>query len=495
MPFLKSAFAVRTLGLMMLGVAIVTGIVAMSFWLATRTSDAVAIYASEREYRLMAGDMYTALLDAETGQRGYLMSGDRAYLQPYDAAMPILENLTGRFLDSLPSSETNRVDTLRLVALVNAKRVELEQTVDLVRAGRRDEALAIVLSDRGRLAMSEIRQILDNILSRIEGRNQDRLDALTADTRKLSLIAVVGGGMIIFLAIAAAWTVARYTGDLMRTRDEVASLNANLEDRVAERTAALSLANDEIQRFAYIVTHDLRAPLVNIMGFTRELELGVAALRKVIQMEVSDPKDVEAALAAADTDLPEAVQFIRASTSKMDRLINAILKLSREGQRRLVSESIDLQAFFATLTASMRHVANDSGAQIEMHGDFPRIMSDRIAIEQVFGNLLDNAVKYLAPGRPGKVSVQAQETADRVLITVADNGRGIAEKDRERVFELYRRAGAQDRPGEGIGLAHVRTMVRRLEGNIELRSILGEGTEFTVSLPKNLTLKAGGPNR
>jgi signal transduction histidine kinase len=82
-----------------------------------------------------------------------------------------------------------------------------------------------------------------------------------------------------------------------------------------------------------------------------------------------------------------------------------------------------------------------------------------------------------------------------VLITVADNGRGIAEKDHERVFELYRRAGAQDRPGEGIGLAHVRTMVRRLEGNIELRSILGEGAEFTVSLPKNLTLKAGGPNR
>jgi signal transduction histidine kinase len=302
----------------------------------------------------------------------------------------------------------------------------------------------------------------------------------------LSLIAVIGGGLIVFLAFAAAWTVARYTRDLVHARDEVASLNANLENRVAERTAALSLANDEIQRFAYIVTHDLRAPLVNIMGFTRELELSVAALRKVIQMEVTDPRDVETALQAADTDLPEAVQFIRASTSKMDRLINAILKLSREGQRRLVSEPIDLRTFFDTLIASMRHVAAESGAQIEMHGDFPVIQSDRIGIEQIFGNLLDNAIKYLAPGRPGRVTVRAEATADRVHITIADNGRGIAEKDHERVFELYRRAGTQDRPGEGIGLAHVRTMVRRLDGTIELRSMLGEGTEFTVSLPKIL---------
>ena len=227
------------------------------------------------------------------------------------------------------------------------------------------------------------------------------------------------------------------------------------------------------------------------MGFTRELELGVAALRKVIQMEVSDPQDVETALQAANADLPEAVEFIRTSTSKMDRLINAILKLSREGQRRLASEPIDLKNFFDTLIASMRHVASESGAQIEMHGDFPSILSDRIGIEQIFGNLLDNAIKYLLPGRAGRIVVRAQQTADRVCITIADNGRGIAEKDHERVFELYRRAGTQDRPGEGIGLAHVRTMVRRLEGSIELRSILGEGTEFTVGLPKILRVQRG----
>lgn len=491
MPLLNTTFAQRTLGLLILGVAAIVGIVVMSFWLATRTSDAVQEYADEREFRLMATDMYTALRDAETGQRGYLLSGDTAYLQPFEAAMPVLEYLSARFLGGLSIAEANQVETLRLVALVNAKRAELQQTVDLARAGRRDEALAIVLSDRGRRTMDEIRKILDDILARIETRNQQRLDALTDDTHMLSLTTIGGGGLIVFLSLAAALTVAGYTRDLKRTRDEVASLNANLENRVVERTAALQLGSDEIQRFAYIVTHDLRAPLVNIMGFTRELEMSVAALRKVIQNEATDPKDVETALQAADADLPEAINFIRASTSKMDRLINAILKLSRDGQRRLTSEPIGLAAFFDTLIASVRHNASDRGAEIEMHGDFPEIRSDRIGIEQIFGNLLDNAIKYLSPDRPGRIVVQARAAGDRVIITVADNGRGIAAKDHERVFELYRRAGTQDRPGEGIGLAHVRTMVRRLDGTIELRSNLGEGAEFTVSLPKTLTINSG----
>ena len=413
MPLLKTTFAQRTLGLLVLGVTIIFAIVTMSLWLAMRTSDAVDDYASERVVRLMVTDLYAALLDAETGQRGYMLSADRTYLQPYDAAGPTIDVLMIGLRDRLPRSDVGRAEAARLFELVAAKRAELDETVHLVEDGRRDEALAVVLSDRGKLMMDEIRKILDDILTRIEGRNQQRLDTLRDDTEELTLIVLFGGGLIIFLAIAAAWTVARYTQDLKRTRDEVASLNANLENRVADRTAALSLANDEIQRFAYIVTHDLRAPLVNIMGFTRELEMSVAALRKVIQNEASDPKDVDLALQAADADLPEAINFIRASTSKMDRLINAILKLSRDGQRRLTSEPIDLKAFFDTLTASIRHNATDHGAQIEVQGDFPSIGSDRIGMEQIFGNLLDNAIKYLSPDRPGRIVVRVQEAGDR----------------------------------------------------------------------------------
>jgi signal transduction histidine kinase len=261
-----------------------------------------------------------------------------------------------------------------------------------------------------------------------------------------------------------------------------------LERRVAERTSALARANDEIQRFAYIVSHDLRAPLVNIMGFTKELEVGTAALQKFVAAGSAETADLtEAAQTAANDDLPEAVRFIRASTAKMDTLINAILKMSREGRRELNLEPVDLEKLFASTAASVRHQVDEAGARFELAARAPTIVSDRVALEQIFGNLVDNAVKYLSPDRPGVIKVQVKET-DRVQITVTDNGRGIAPQDHERIFELFRRSGAQDRPGEGIGLAHVRALVRRLGGDITVQSQLGEGAAFQVSLPKSLVL-------
>ena len=490
MPTLRSTFAQRTLSLLAMGVALIVVIVGMSFWLVTRTTHAVDEYADERLFRLIATDIYTALLDSETGQRGFLLTREQAYLQPYEDAQRSLDDLIGKFRETGTSGDIATPAEIRdLVSVVAAKRRKLGQTVDLVRAGRHDEALALVESGSGRNAMDDIRGKLDTIIDRIEVRNEQRLAALSSATAQLTWMVAGGGGLIILLALIAVATVARYTRELVLSRAEVETLNDTLERRVEERTAELTIANEEIQRFAYIVTHDLRAPLVNIMGFTRELEMGVAALRKVIQKEVSDPKDVEAALMAADADLPEAVGFIRASTSKMDRLINVILKLSREGQRRLLIETIDLHALFLNLAASLRHVADDADARIAVQEGSPTVESDRVALEQVFGNLLDNAIKYLQPGRPGSIVIRAEQSADRVRIVITDNGRGIAEKDHERVFDLYRRAGVQDRPGEGIGLAHVRAVVRRLDGVIALRSRLGEGAEFTVDLPKKLILK------
>jgi signal transduction histidine kinase len=101
----------------------------------------------------------------------------------------------------------------------------------------------------------------------------------------------------------------------------------------------------------------------------------------------------------------------------------------------------------------------------------------------VFGNVVENALKYLQPGRPGTIRVTGRVEGAMARFEVADNGRGIATKDFERVFELFRRAGDQSVPGEGIGLAHVRTLVRRMGGTIECKSEVGTGSTFTISLP------------
>jgi len=257
---------------------------------------------------------------------------------------------------------------------------------------------------------------------------------------------------------------------------------------VQERTTDLARANEEIQRFAYIVSHDLRAPLVNILGFTSELETAIATVDRYfdeLPAETTNAAAEEAKLTVKE-DMPEAIGFIRASSTRMDGLINAILKLSREGRRTLKPERVDFGEILDLLAANIQHQVSEAGGEIAIIRPLPTLISDRLALEQIFGNLLDNAVKYRDPYRPLRITIRAVEQGRRVGFEIGDNGRGVAKEDHQRIFDLFRRSGAQDRPGEGIGLAHVRALVRRLGGDITLESELGVGTTFRVSLPRVL---------
>ena len=244
-----------------------------------------------------------------------------------------------------------------------------------------------------------------------------------------------------------------------------------------EAEAELRESNEEIQRYAYIVSHDLRAPLVNVMGFTSELEATRDEVRAVL-------KDHPQA-GRIDADMEEALGFIRAAITRMEGLIAAILKLSREGRRRFDPEPLDMTMLLRGLADAQRHQAESRRALVTIPPDLPEIVADRLAVEQIFGNLIDNAIKYLDPERPGRITVTATPApGGRVRFAVSDNGRGIAPQDHARVFELFRRSGRQDQPGDGIGLAHVKALVRALNGRIELSSELGSGTTFTVTLPR-----------
>ena len=132
----------------------------------------------------------------------------------------------------------------------------------------------------------------------------------------------------------------------------------------------------------------------------------------------------------------------------------------------------------------LAHQLGERGAELVIEA-LPDLVSDRLAVEQVFGNLIENAIKYLAPERPGRIVVSGRESGPNVRYEVTDNGRGIDPKDFASIFELFRRSGTQDQPGEGIGLAHVRALVRRLGGTVSVASRLGEGSTFTVTLPKS----------
>jgi signal transduction histidine kinase len=332
------------------------------------------------------------------------------------------------------------------------------------------------------------------------GRQKDRLladlDRSRASVRVVIAVDLAAATVLAFLVGVIIVGVNRYVSRmreagaaLKSAHDELAARRPILEAAVAARTAELSRANDELQRFAYIVSHDLRAPLLNIIGFTSELDHATRRLNDYVTKTMAEggaavPEDVRL---ASEEDLPEAIGFIRTSTTKMDRLINAILKLSREGRRLLTPELLDMNALVAELAGSLQHQVEEAGAEVRI-GRLPSLTCDRTAMDQVFSNLLENALKYTAAGRPPVIEVAGRTHLDgagrRVAsYTVSDNGRGIAERDMERIFELFRRAGVQDRPGEGIGLAHVRALVRRLGGDISCSSTPDVGTIFTLTLP------------
>jgi PAS domain S-box-containing protein len=273
----------------------------------------------------------------------------------------------------------------------------------------------------------------------------------------------------------------------LRTEEETRRLASILAERVNE----LDAANEEIQRFAYIVSHDLRAPLVNVMGFTSELEGAQAEIERFYRnVRQADSNLISPEIRAAiESDLPEAIGFIRSSTVKMDKLIRAILKLSREGRRVLAPEPIDMAQLLDAQRHSVAHQLHERSAVLLIE-PLPDLTSDRLAIEQVFGNLIDNAVKYLHPSRPGRIAVRGRHLGANVIYEIEDNGRGIDPKDFERIFDLFRRSGVQDQQGEGIGLAHVRALVRRLGGTISVSSRLGEGSIFTVVLPSYISMSS-----
>jgi len=488
-PITKLSFIRSTVLAILVGLGALLVIVSVNLWLvgqSRRFADAVTTARLERS---AIADLRSLVYDAETGQRGYLLTGDANYLLPYaDAQSRITPQLDRvRSLTADDPVQTKSVE--QLAPLIAEKLAELRETIDLFESNQRDQAMARVTAGSGNRLMAQIRTLLDGLIGRAENNIGEAVEEQRASIVMLRWVTIGGTIVIVLVVGGAVWTVLRYTRQLIDAQREVAALNLGLEERVRERTADLGRANEEIQRFAYIVTHDLRAPLVNVMGFTSELEGSLAAVQKHVKQSdgmADDPVLKEAREAALD-DLPEAIGFIRSSTRKMDGLINAILKLSRDGRRVLKPEPIELGTLLNTAAANIQHQVTEAGGEVSINAHAPAVVSDRMALEQIFGNLLDNAVKYRSPSRPLRVVVKTrEERGQRVVVEIADNGRGIAQQDHERVFDLFRRSGAQDIPGEGIGLAHVRSMVRNLGGEIMLESEIDRGTTMKVDLPRDM---------
>jgi signal transduction histidine kinase len=491
MPFTNAKFARSSLMMLLIGAALLLAIVLSSFFLAQMTRSYFDEVTRLRAVRSVAADLLLMLNGAESGQRGYLLVQNEAFLDPYQKAIEALPAQVDRLERVAGNQNTVNVPLDEIRRLIAEKVTEMQSTLNLASQGRVADAVAIVRNERGFVAMQRLREVIGDLVQELDGHLVSGIDEIRDSATTLQYFTIGGGLMIIVVIGGAIAVVGQHVRELSSARREVEELNEGLEERVNERTEDLMQANREIQRYAYIVSHDLRAPLVNIMGFTSELDATLKTIRTYVMADGTEITEdqVRDARLAVEEDLPEAIGFIRSSTKKMDALINAILKISRDGRRELKPERIDLGEMLEATAASVYHQVNDAGGEVSISVAAARgLVTDRFSLEQIFGNLFDNAIKYRDPNRPLNLSVKALPMGrGAIKIEVSDNGRGIAPEDHERVFELFRRSGVQNQKGEGIGLAHVRSLVRNLGGEITVTSTLGGGSTFIIRLPMDLS--------
>ncbi|MBN2085865.1 MAG: PAS domain S-box protein [Anaerolineales bacterium] len=249
-----------------------------------------------------------------------------------------------------------------------------------------------------------------------------------------------------------------------QAEEEIRNLNAELEHRVAQRTAQLEAANKEMEAFAYSVSHDLRAPLRAIDGFTRVLE-----------------EDYGHAL---DAEGKRVCGVIRRNTLNMDKLIDGLLALSRLSRAEMEYQAADMDAMVQSVFQEL--VPPESRARIDFRtGRLPTVHCDPVLLRQVWINLISNAVKFSNNREPASIRVECRSTPEEDVFSIHDNGAGFDMHYADRVFAVFQRLhNASDFEGTGVGLAIVQRVIHRHGGRVWAEGEVDKGTTIRFSLPK-----------
>ena len=194
--------------------------------------------------------------------------------------------------------------------------------------------------------------------------------------------------------------------------------------------------NEELESIVFIASHDLRSPLVNIEGFTGEIKKACQELKKLLKQSQC-PKDIQKQFDyLLESDIPESIRFISAGTGKMDTLLSGLLRLSRIGTATIHIEPVNMKMLMQTVLGAMRFQIRELEAEVNVD-DLPNCMGDAVQINQVFSNLIDNAMKYRHPDRPVRIRITADVEGDTVIYGVADNGIGVESQHFDKIFEIF----------------------------------------------------------
>ena len=431
--------------------------------------------------------LHLAVLRTESGQRGFLLADRERYLVDYEKTLDKVNNIIEQVeANAIRSDFTEQeVRLQQLVDLSKAKLSELIETVELTRQGRKDEAIAIFQSDVGLELYREFENVFADIVGQEYELQQQHINSLLK-LRSDSVTNLIISSLTTGLLVISIFVLLRMNiRETIRHRRELQQHNLVLESRVKERTVELqvyaeelSRSNRELEDFAFVASHDLQEPLRKIRAFGNRISTGYGD--------------------ALDERGQDFLRRMLNAAERMSMLISDLLSFSRVTTRGKDFEETDLNEMVRSVLEDLEITIEESQANIEID-TLPVMKADASQMNQLFLNLLSNALKFTKPDQPPHITLRYEAIDDNEAetlhllpglswfkLTLQDNGIGFEQTFAEKIFAPFQRLhGRSEYKGTGIGLAVCRRIIERHNGTIEAFSEPGQGAKFELFLPED----------
>ncbi len=407
-----------------------------------------------------------ALTDAETGYRGYVITGSEDFLRPYTRGTGIVHERVAALQD-YAATDAERDSAATVARLVDGKLAEMQRAFDLVQAGRHAEAVEVVRTGDGRRIMEEVRAAIGAIKTTEAvnlKRRADEARSMLAWSKTTNRLAAAIGAV---LAVVATLLILRDMAARERAKVALQRANEELEQNVAERTVELRRSNRALEEFASVASHDLQEPLRKIQQFGDRLDTKLGP--------------------SLDETNRDYLRRMLDAAGRMRALITALLTYSRVSTKMQQFARVNLNDVVHGVVGDLDGRLQQAEGRVEV-GILPEVDAEPTQMRQLFQNLIGNALKFQKPGVPPVVRVAGRlvdgDGEPCIVLQVADNGVGFDEKYSDRIFDLFQRLhGRSEYEGTGMGLAIVRKIVEQHGGTVAAKSRPGEGATFVVTLP------------
>lgn len=409
------------------------------------------------------------ITDAETGQRGYLLTGERPYLDPYNNALDHVHQNLRKFRDLTSDNPAQQRALDLLNPVISRKLQELQDRIDERNRGGLAQAIAGVRVGAGIQDMQEIRSRIAQMREEENSLLSQRLRDSEASARTTRAVIIIGDGMGLLFLCLAGFVVRQEIEQRRSAEESVRELNAGLELRVAERTLELAerakdltRSNSELQQFAYVASHDLQEPLRMVASFT--------------QLLAKRYRD------KLDGDARDFINYAVDGATRMQTLISDLLTYSRVGTQGKPLEPTACDEVLDRVLRNLKFAIEESGAKVTRE-PLPVVMADAPQLGQLFQNLISNAIKFHGE-TPPRVEISAKSSGGIWTFSVRDNGIGISPEHSERIFIIFQRLHTRtEYSGTGIGLAVCKKVAERHGGSIWVESAPEGGSIFRFTIP------------